>query len=91
MKAVELGQEFVWFSFVVEDGKRVVNISEVYWRLSCFRKLHFFIISNKDISQRPCEQILMISSRETLVNKLDTANKHMKTFGPMSRFCLALA
>ena len=26
MKAVELGQEFIYFSFVIQDGKRVVNI-----------------------------------------------------------------
>ena len=50
MKAVELGLEFICFSFVTEDGKRVVNIS-VFWRLSCFRKLLFFIISSKDISR----------------------------------------
>ena len=29
MKAVEFGQEFICFSFMIEDGKRVVNISEV--------------------------------------------------------------
>ena len=44
MKAVDLGQEFVWFSFMIENDKRVVNTSEVYWRLSCFRKQHFFVI-----------------------------------------------
>ena len=38
MKAAELGQEFICLSFVTENGKRVVNISEVHWRLSCFRK-----------------------------------------------------
>ena len=38
MKAVEFGQKIICFSFVIEDGKRVVNISEVYWRLSCLRK-----------------------------------------------------
>ena len=29
MEAVEFGQEFICFSFVIEDGKRVVNISKV--------------------------------------------------------------
>ena len=38
MKALELGQEFFCFSFVIEDGKRVVNISKIYWILSCLRK-----------------------------------------------------
>ena len=33
MKAVEFGQEFMCFSFVIEDGKRVVNKSKVCWRL----------------------------------------------------------
>ena len=33
MKAVEFGREFICFSFVIEDGKHVVNISKVYWRL----------------------------------------------------------
>ena len=33
MKAVEFGQEFISFSFVIEDGKCVVNIFEVCWRL----------------------------------------------------------
>ena len=33
MKTVEFGQKFISFSFVVEDGKRVVSISEVCWRL----------------------------------------------------------
>ena len=32
MKAVEFGQEFICFSFVIEDGKRVVILSEVGWR-----------------------------------------------------------
>ena len=30
MKAVEFGKEFICFSFAIEDGERVVNISEVY-------------------------------------------------------------
>ena len=38
MKAVEFGQEFICFSFVIEDGKRVVNIFEVSWRLLRLRK-----------------------------------------------------
>ena len=29
MKEVKYGQEFDCFSFVIEDGKRVVNISRV--------------------------------------------------------------
>ena len=29
MKAVDFGQELICFSLVIEDGKRVVNISEV--------------------------------------------------------------
>ena len=29
MKAVMCGQEFTCFSFMMENGKRVVNISEV--------------------------------------------------------------
>ena len=29
MKAVKFGQKFICFSFVIKDGKRVVNISEV--------------------------------------------------------------
>ena len=29
MKAIEFGQEFIYVSFVIENGKRVVNISEV--------------------------------------------------------------
>ena len=33
MKAVKFGQKFICFSFVIEDGKHVVNISEVCWRL----------------------------------------------------------
>ena len=33
MKAVEFGQEFMRFSFVIEDGKRVVNKSKVCWKL----------------------------------------------------------
>ena len=51
MKAVEFGQEFVCFSFVIEDGKRLVNISDVCWRLLRLRKQCFSIISNKDVSQ----------------------------------------
>ena len=47
MKAVEFGQEFVCFSFVIEDGKRLVNISEVCWRLLRLRKQCFSIISNQ--------------------------------------------
>ena len=38
MKAVEFGQEFIAFSFVIEDGKRVVNIYEACWRLVRLRK-----------------------------------------------------
>ena len=33
MKAVKFGQKFICFSFVIEDGKRAVNIFEVCWRL----------------------------------------------------------
>ena len=33
----------------------------------------------------------MVSSRGTLVNKLDTSKEHMKTLGSMSRFCMVLA
>ena len=33
MKAVEFGQKFICFSFMIEDGKGVVNIFEVCWRL----------------------------------------------------------
>ena len=38
MKGVKRGQEFICFSFVIEDDKRVVDVSEVHWTLSCFRK-----------------------------------------------------
>ena len=38
MKAIEFGQEFICFSFLIEDGKRIVNISEVCWRLLRLRK-----------------------------------------------------
>ena len=38
LKAVKFGQKFICFSFLVEDGKRVVNISEVCWRLLRLRK-----------------------------------------------------
>ena len=38
MKAVKFGQKFICFSFVIEDGKRMVNISEVCWRLLRLRK-----------------------------------------------------
>ena len=38
MKAVEFGQKFICFSFVIEDGKHVVNISEICWRLLRLRK-----------------------------------------------------
>ena len=31
-------------SFGIEDDKGVVNISEVYWRLSGFRKQYFLVI-----------------------------------------------
>ena len=48
MKAVEFGQKFICFSLVIEDGKRVVNISEVCRRLLRLRKKLFFVISNKD-------------------------------------------
>ena len=41
MKAVEFGQEFIRFSFVIEDGKRVVNISEVCWKYVAFEKITF--------------------------------------------------
>ena len=51
MKAVKFGQEFICFSFVIKEGKRVVNISEVCWRLLRLRIQLFFIISNKDVSQ----------------------------------------
>ena len=43
-----------------------------------------------DWSQRASEQILMVSSRGTLVNKLDTSKEHTKTLGSMSRFCIVL-
>ena len=33
----------------------------------------------------------MVSSRETLVNKLDTSKEYMKALGLMSRFCMVLA
>ena len=49
MKAVEFGQEFICFSFVI-CGKCVINISEVCRRLLCLRKELFFIISSKDVS-----------------------------------------
>ena len=35
--------------------------------------------------------ILMVSSRGTLVNKLDLSKEHMNTLGSMSRFCMVLA
>ena len=38
MKAVEFGQEFICFSFVMEDGKNVVNISEVCSRILRLRR-----------------------------------------------------
>ena len=38
MKAVEFDQEFVCFSFVIEDDKCVVIISEVCWRLLRLKK-----------------------------------------------------
>ena len=38
MKAVEFSQKFICFSFVIEDGKRIVNISEVKeWKNGGFR------------------------------------------------------
>ena len=37
MKAVEFDQEFICFSFVIEDDIRVVNISEVCWKLMRLR------------------------------------------------------
>ena len=39
MKAVQFGQKFICFSFVIEDGKRVVNIFEVCWEASAFEKI----------------------------------------------------
>ena len=41
MKAVDFGQEFISFSFVIEDGKHVVNISEVCWEAFMFEKITF--------------------------------------------------
>ena len=38
MKAVEFGQKFIYFSFFIQNGKRVVNISEVCWRLLRLKK-----------------------------------------------------
>ena len=39
-----------------------------------------------DWSWRASEQILMVSSRGTLVNKLDTSKEHMKTLGRCQDF-----
>ena len=44
-----------------------------------------------DLSLRASEQILMVSLRGTLVNKLDTSKEHIKTLGSISRFCLISA
>ena len=38
MKVVDFDQEFICFSLASNDDKRVVNISEAYWRFSCLRK-----------------------------------------------------
>ena len=46
MKAVKCGEEFICFSFEIEDAKRFVNVSKVYWRLSCVKKYLFFILSD---------------------------------------------
>ena len=51
MKAVEFGQEYICFSFVIEDGKRVVNISEVRWRLLRLRKNFSFYYSTKVLAK----------------------------------------
>ena len=44
-----------------------------------------------DWSWRVSEQIFMVSSRGTFLNKLETSKQYLKTLGSMSRFCLVLA
>ena len=51
MTAIQFAQEFICFSFVIEDGRYVINVSEVYWKLWCSRKYFFFITFSKDVSQ----------------------------------------
>ena len=53
MKALEFGQKFICFNFVIEDGKRVINLSEVMLEVSAFDKILFFKISNKDVNAGP--------------------------------------
>ena len=50
MKAVKFGQKFICFSFVIEDGKRVVNVSEMCWRLLRLRSYFYFLPFRKVLS-----------------------------------------
>ena len=56
MKAVDFGQKFISFSFVIEDDKRVVSISEVCWRLL------FGEMTNSDKTPSKCKCCFVRSS-----------------------------